>query len=65
MTEKQQGRVLALNDAQIDALTSPAVKVELFVSSRLGPDVSRETKREHEVEHSVVARAAADLGDRQ
>ncbi len=51
---------------QIAALTSSSVKVEMFVSSRLGPDVvSHETEQEHDIERRAVASAIADLGDVQ
>jgi hypothetical protein len=50
---------------QIEALTSPSVWVELFVSSRLGPEsVSHETEREHDVERTVVESVISSFGDR-
>jgi hypothetical protein len=61
MSKKPQtGRVraLILTPRQIEALTSPSVKVEMFVSSRLGPEsVSYETKTEHRDELQHVADA--------
>ncbi len=74
MKQKARGRLVRLageaggecvmTPAQIQALTAPDVKVELFVSSRLGPYVSCETKQEHDEERSVVERAISALGDR-
>lgn len=47
MTAKSKGALVAMTSKQIEALTAPSVKVELFVSSRLG-DVSCETEQERE-----------------
>jgi hypothetical protein len=68
MSKKPQAtriRAIPITRRQIEALTSPSVKVEMFVSSRLGPDVSCETDQEHDIEREIVASAIADLGDRQ
>jgi hypothetical protein len=54
----------AMTPKQIAALTAPGVKVEMFVSSRLGPEsVSHETEQEHDAERKIIQRVAAALGD--
>lgn len=51
MTEKTQGALVAVTSRQIDALTAPNVKVELFVSSRLGVEsTSYEVERDRVVD---------------
>jgi hypothetical protein len=68
MSKKPQtGRVHAIpmTPRQIEALISPSVKVEMFISSRLGAEsVSHETKAEHRDELQRVADAVASLEGR-